>query len=98
MIKDPGRRVKDYRTFFRKSGVDSEALETHYAYWQAQSGRTAVTDDLRYLFHVPAGETKKQVALPIGRHRSRHKIYLLLLEFRVNAVGQKNNALAQPII
>jgi hypothetical protein len=90
--------VKEYGAFFQKFGIGREALESHYKEWKEQSGQTAVTDYLWYLFHVLIGETRKQVADPSDLHRNLHEIYLLMLEFRVNVEGQKDNALVQLII
>ena len=98
MTKDLDWLVKEYGAFFQKFGVGKEALETHYTEWKAQSGQTAITDYLWYLFHVLIGETKKKVSDPVDLHRNLHEIYLLMLEFRVNVEGQKDNALVQLII
>lgn len=98
MIKDLDWLVKEYGVFFQKFGIDKTALQSHYNEWKGQSGQSAVTDYLWYLFHVLIGETKKQVASPSDLHRNLHEIYLLMLEFRVNVEGQKDNALVQLII
>ncbi|MBB1284801.1 hypothetical protein HRH25_10500 [Flavisolibacter sp. BT320] len=98
MTKDLDWLVKTYGDFFGKFGVDKETLLSHYDAWKVQSGQTAVTDYLWHLFHVLIGETKKQVSDPVDLHRNLHEIYLLMLEFRVNVEGQKDNALVQLII
>lgn len=98
MTKDLDWLVKEYGAFFEKFGIDKGAIQAHYEEWKEQSGQSAVTDYLWYLFHVLSGETKKQVDNPSDLHRNLHEIYLLMLEFRVNVEGQKDNALVQLII
>lgn len=90
--------VQQYASFFQKFGIDRNDLISHYGFWREKSGSDSVTDYLWYLFHVLLGETKKQVTDQSDYHRNLHEIYLMMLEFRVNVEGQKDNSLVQLII
>lgn len=98
MIYNVDWLVQQYSPFFEKFGIDHNDLINHYEFWKEKSESDSVTDYLWYLFHVLLGETKKQVADPGDYHRNLHEIYLMMLEFRVNVEGQKDNALVQAII
>ena len=98
MTHDLNWLVENYAAFFEKFGISKNDLLTHYATWKEQRQNDSVTDYLWYLFHVLLGETKKQVTTAGDLHRNLHEIYLLMLEFRVNVEGQKDNQLVQLII
>jgi hypothetical protein len=98
MTFDIDRLVEQYATFFEGFGIGRNDLVAHYDKWKEQSGGQAATDYCWYLFHVLLGETKKQVSNPVDYHRNLHEIYLMMLEFRINVEGQKDNSLVQAII
>lgn len=98
MTQNLDRMVQQYGSFFEKFGIGRNDLVQHYETWKEESGSEAPTEYLWYLFHVLLGETKKQVTNPGDYHRNLHEIYLMMLEFRVNIEGQKDNSLVQAII
>jgi hypothetical protein len=90
--------VQRYASFFQKFGIERDELISHYEFWKEKSGATSITDYLWYLFHVLLGETRKQVPDSGDLYRNLHEIYLVMLEFRLNVEGQKDNSLVQLII
>jgi hypothetical protein len=98
MTYDLNWLVENYASFFEKFGIGQNALRQHFDEWKEKTGRDSVKDYLWYLFHVLLGETEKQVTTASDLHRNLHEIYLLMLEFRVNIEGQKDNQLVQLII
>ena len=90
--------LQQYGSFFQKFGIEQNDLVSHYTIWKEKSGDESVTNYLWYLFHVLLGETRKQLTNPGDYHRNLHEIYLMMLAFRVNVEGQKDNGLVQAII